>query len=200
MENTKRISTPKTVEGLLMDPRIDSQGVPQKSYNTDPKLLRQVIKYNTGELAKVLSALGIASATVEYEGSGDEGGVSQIQCERLSDAGEPIGLSTLALPPDSDLSFQCLRLQTPENARLGVSCPWIWVRQTVQAQDFHGPNGLENQLEQLLESVHEFKHLDGYHNDEGGCGTLTLDAATASLSLEHSTFYRDSDTNTYEIV
>jgi hypothetical protein len=42
-------------------------------------------------------------------------------------------------------------------------------------------------------------HHDGFWNNDGGCGTLTIDVDAGTVSLEHSNQYVNVDTTTTEV-
>jgi hypothetical protein len=117
-----------------------------------------------------LKTQGITHVTAEYEGGGDSGGVETVT----------------ALPDNVDLdSVQVTMPVTGQVHRDGE-----WVEET------------RDETMSLTNAVHQFvydvlrAYYPGWEINDGGRGTVTIDAEAGAAKLDHTMFYTES--NDYE--
>lgn len=114
------------------------------------------ITENKTRLFPLLAAAGIATITVEYEGSGDSGAVENIT---IVDAeGNPMPL------PAGEVT-----MQSPN-----------WNGKEISEH----PAAIDVAVENLAMDAVECRH-GGWENNEGGRGSITLDIAGNRIEVEH---------------
>ena len=124
------------------------------------------VEVNRDQLVACLKQAGIAMVEVKYSGSGDSGGVEEIE----------------TTPNDIDLAGKsCLR----------VEIDYGWTKQPACTIKVSLEN-LEDRLSGIADEMISLFGHDGYENNEGGYGTMTIAAEegygspAGSVNLEHS--------------
>lgn len=120
-------------------------------------------------LLAALKQGGATSATVTYAGSGDSGSVEDVTIE----APEGTGF-------DSSVAITVFMDR-------GVYQDGAWQTATVE-QQVTIEQALSDFAEQALELVH-----GGWENNDGASGSVVFDCRTDTVSIEHTTYYTDSD-------
>lgn len=135
---------------------------------------------NAAMIARAMRSAGAKKLEMSYEGSGDSGDVVDISI--LDGADIPIKNDTL---PNVEISLVKRRYDEATDK-------WIDVVSS-EACSF------DVAASYLLDDVIEHFDHSGYENNDGGRGTLTLDAVTGELELEHSDYYTESNTSFHSL-
>jgi hypothetical protein len=127
-------------------------------------------------ILSALKAAGVTSATVEYEGDGDSGGVTDTDFQRVSGC-------------EKDLSFFLAYLIRAEYGWKKESEFSIYIRRC----------GVCDAVQEFAECdmVSYFGH-SGYENNDGGRGTVTFDVERGSIKLEHSDYIMETEDYEHE--
>lgn len=115
------------------------------------------------ELLDIMRSAGVKEVEIQYNGSGDEGGMTEV-------------LYTMEDGAESN------QLHPTDNA----SADPLW-----------------DDWESLHDRALEASGYDGYWNNDGGGGSMTLDVASGSLTVNHyyyETVQEDCDTQEVEIL
>jgi hypothetical protein len=130
------------------------------------------IEFNKLAILNAMREAGIDSAEVNYEGSGDSGGVTEI--EHFA-SGQPYDM-------ESPIMVRVKRTYT--NWDSAAESPVI--QQVEEQQEID--QALENFLWDCL-SIHGH---GGWENNDGGRGTLELDVCKMTCRLDHSDYITES--------
>jgi len=133
------------------------------------------LRANAVRVAAVLAAHGIAEITANYSGSGDEGQVDEVTVEWPN--GQPVS-------PEPSVVL----LVHNRNYSSGTSFD------SITEESF----SLSDAMELLTDDALEVSGHSGYHNGEGGEGSLCV-SSDGGLVLDHSDFYTERATSMFEL-
>ena len=72
--------------------------------------------------------------------------------------------------------------------------PEVDARVTIEDEDVSLNEAVRDFANELIDSEHS-----GYENDDGGSGTITINAETNLVTWEHLDYYTESDRSEYEL-
>jgi hypothetical protein len=124
---------------------------------------------NKPNLLAALSQHGVQTATVTYAGSGDSGGVEEVDYE-IAEGAVFDGSATTKV-------FAC-----QSHFESGEWHDFFF------EQELCFDQALRDFAEEVLELVH-----GGWENGEGGSGSIVFDGVSATVRIEHSSYFTDSD-------
>jgi uncharacterized protein DUF6878 len=116
---------------------------------------------------------GVHSVHVEYDGENDSGQTNGIVAFDADKRTVDLNSLTIDLPADDDPSGALLALLTAPRSLYKLVDNFTW---------------------EILGAYH-----DGFWNNDGGHGTLTIDVEAGTVSLEHNNQYVNFDTTTTEV-
>lgn len=130
--------------------------------------------FNKAAVLEKLRALNVTSLEVRYSGSGDSG-----QLDEVTFAPEqPATMPTVSVKERDYVRYD-------EAARC-----WETAEKLVERP-------LEDAVESLCWDAIE-AHCSGFENNDGGDGTWVLDVATGKYTLDHTNYYTESYSETFE--
>lgn len=139
-----------------------------------------LIERNKAILTAALQSIGVTAVVIDYEGSGDSGDLTSFWATRSS----PIA------PDDGcDLGLMERLMQDKVETWIPVNPHW---------ELFNKPEDLALQAGTLLDAFKDLawcvleEKKPGWEINDGSEGTVTIDVADRTVTLEHSTIYRDS--------
>ena len=143
-------------------------------FNDSPEH-NKALQHNRKVLLDLLHRLNVTEVTIEYEGGGDSGSVTNIHVV-------PAGLK----PPPLQETLTIQRVTTAYK----------------NGQVHHGLREetvtLENALDDFVMSWVDMHH-SGWENNEGGSGTATIDPKNDNFNLEHRTYYTETSYHDYAL-
>ena len=125
---------------------------------------------NRDTLIAALAPYGVAAATIQFDGCGDEGQIDSVVL--TNDDDQPVGMPTIAVSYVNDISDS----GTPVTA----------VQTLLQA--------LENFAYDVLGDFH-----GGWQDNDGGFGTVTLDVAARTATLDFNSRYTATENTITEL-
>ena len=140
----------------------------ESKYQAHHELEAETLPRNKAVLFDALAAAGIATVTVEFEGSGDSGQMEK-PCARAAD-------ETVI-----DLPSQAVEIERVD-----------WNLGPLKEQ-LALPDAVEIMAWGLLGEAH-----GGWENDDGGYGEFTFDVAELSIKLEYHERYTETNTYEHE--
>lgn len=144
------------------------------SYLAEREKRRQRLPYIKHLVIDQLCCHAIARVSVEYDGEGDSGQIGTISA--IDANGKDVDLASSLKPmseADDQALAQLLTMHAQENTVLGLIDAFTWL---------------------LLDAYH-----DGFVNNDGGFGELTIDVGAATVTLDHNDRYVEVDPTTTEI-
>ncbi len=136
---------------------------------------QQEFEVNKAAILEVLRSAGATAAVVEYDGSGDSGGVELMEINGL--ASRELGNALRQTPV----------AETVVKRRWDAAAGRMDPEPTVTTR----ASTLEVALENLLWMAVALASRSGWENDGGGGGTFTVDVKTGIATLEHYDNYVD---------
>jgi hypothetical protein len=137
---------------------------------------RLVFAFNKQALLESLRCLHAEEATVTYAGNGDDGQIDEVRVTPETIDAEAIQVQIVALHTtwhaDSSTSRASLALE---------------------------PRDLRTALADFCHEAIDLAGHTGYEIDDGGEGSLTISVGDGEVALQHTDFYTESDTCTYEL-
>lgn len=130
------------------------------------------LSINTKIILDAMEAAGAETISVEYEGSGDSGGVEDVSFTPAIEAGVEVDLWVERSTWDATQGWQA-----------------VFNRYRVQLSDA---------AKMLSENI-TGKHFAGYENNSGGRGSITFSKAQPFAQVEHVYYDEDSDSDTFKI-
>ncbi|HQR19549.1 MAG TPA: hypothetical protein PKV98_01695 [Burkholderiaceae bacterium] len=130
--------------------------------------------FNKAAVLAALRALNVSTIRVTYSGSGDSGQLDQVDVEPpLPENPAPVEMKEREY------------VKFDEVARC-----WETAEKLVERP-------LEDAVESLCWDAIE-AHCSGFENNDGGDGTWVLDVATGKYTLDHTNYYTESYSETFE--
>lgn len=134
-----------------------------------------IAKHNKESLIAALKSFGITYVVVTYSGGGDEGSINDISSTPAIEE----AISSQVTYKDVSGDFDAQKRQ------------WI---QRVEDKT----STLESALEEFTYLLLELNGHEGYHNDEGGGGEVTIDAKSGSVVHDHYDYVVETVSSSHE--
>ena len=142
---------------------------------------KEVLSHNLALIVQVLRDHHLAKLTIEYAGSGDSG--EQFDIAVFDAQGNEGKVPTTAL-----MGKHALRHYGP--------APTYAI--TITSEDATQPRSFADFLEDFHSAVLTIEGKDGYENNDGGGGSLTVDVSGECL-LEHYDYYTERNESTSDL-
>ena len=167
----------QTISAATAAPPLLTQADVQLAFTSKPdEAKRAIFDFNKQALASAMRSLGLTSVAVTYSGSGDSGQIDEVGFQP-ADLDDGLHRATVAV----------------------VRYRWDEERSCGGSELLFEEMLLCDIAEALCDTAIELCHHDGYENNDGGSGTFTLQAGDASVELEHSYYYTESDTSVHAL-
>jgi len=137
---------------------------------------RLLFDFNKQVLLETLRPLSAKDVVVTYAGNADSGQIDEV-----------------------DVTPDTIDPDTIQVLMAGVHHMWNQETGTHVSSLVLESRDLRSALSDFCdEAIHIAGH-DGYENNDGGQGTLTINVHDGAVDLEHTDFYTESDTSTHEL-
>ena len=140
----------------------------EAKYEAARRLEADILPGNKVVLFEALNAAGIATVTIEFEGSGDSGQMEP-PCARMAN-------ETVVAIPDRQIDLKRI------DWSLGLIAESLSLLEAVESLAWR-----------LLGDKH-----CGWENNDGGYGTFTFDVAARAISLEYNERYTETNYHEHE--
>jgi hypothetical protein len=141
-----------------------------------PDTRRLVFDFNKQALLETLRCLHAEEATVTYAGSSDEGQIDEVR-----------------LTPET-IDADAVQVQL-----VAMHQTWNAESSTSRASLALEPRNLRTALADFCDQAIDLAGHTGYEINDGGEGRLTISVGGGEVALQHTDFYTESDTCTYEL-
>lgn len=150
----------------------------QARYATFLRLTEEAAPANKAALFEVLTAAGIHTVGVMFDGSGDAGQIESIHAF----AGQPV---------DAGVAGGCVSLPAPET--LVPFSVVDWERMQIISRPQSARDVIETMAYSLLEQTHA-----GWENNDGAYGQFTFTVGSRTITLEYNERHMESDYHEHE--
>jgi hypothetical protein len=134
------------------------------------------------KLCEALGTLGVVAATVSYSGEGDSGDVDSVTLQIDDD---PQGArQAAALAQTIVLNVETHEFDETAQQWVGRSAP--------------KPMTVQDALREFCWDLIKVHDHDGFENNDGGSGEITLTIATRSYTYEHRDYFTSSESYDHE--
>ena len=140
---------------------------------------REVFDRNKAAILAALKGASIDEVEVKYEGSGDDGGIADV--DYVHARGEDAKIDGVMV---EYLGWGWVR-----DPSTGRSC------QSVKTEAIE----LDEAVRELCDDAIALMGHSGWEDNDGGCGTLTIDAVEGTVVLEHTDYFTDSSTEEHPL-
>lgn len=131
------------------------------------------LQQNKTTIIATMIAAGIKSATVNYAGGGDSGGVEEVNCQW--EEGRQVDMGSILVT----YAFRAAK--------------WNGAKKEMEYTDTKSERAIEAALESIAYDAIEEAGHGGWENGEGGYGQLIINAAEGTMKLEHSDYIVDTN-------
>lgn len=148
----------------------------EKTRKNNEAVMKQIKERLLSEMARV----GVKSASVTYEGSGDDGQIENVSVEG----------------PNKDFDPANVAVKVFEIGRSGSDLDtYDPVMKVGPEKEKHLDAALEDFTYEMIDAM----GFSGWENNEGGGGEMTIDVKKGKVKLEHRTYYQESETTERDI-